>query len=262
MSGAGNMFLVFKTNSSLNTDSIANQLISKFSSKLTIEGIMALSQSKDLDFDVKYYNPDGSSGMMCGNGGRCAVYFAKQVGFIDEGKNSTNFSMSGSKYNADFTERGIKLYFAYPKEVRQEQYIQVSQQAYIYDYFDVGTEHVCIDSDSLNVSNINDIDIDSFSEPIRYHDDFSPIGVNVNIYSKISDNQIQLRTYEKGVEAETGACGTGAISTALAAENKHNISFPVEIIPPSGKSLWIDKTDMNIVLEGPAEIVEEYELEI
>ena len=91
---------------------------------------------------------------------------------------------------------------------------------------------------------------------------------DVNIFSRIEDNIFALRTYERGVEAETGACGTGAISTALIINRKYNIDFPIKIIPTSKIPLIIrepDKgsnDDMHIILEGSAEIIEVFDFEM
>ncbi len=263
MSGAGNMFLVFKSNNTIETDIVVNKLLERYKSQLTIEGFMAISNSEDSDFDVKFYNPDGSTGMMCGNGGRCAVYFAKFAKFIAEDKTETNFSMSGNNYSAGFTEKGIKLYFDFPREVKSNKKLKLDSNSHQYDFYDVGTTHVCIDfSTTAFIEELDSIDINTFAKPIRNHNDFAPVGVNVNLYKLISHAKIQLRTFEKGVEAETGACGTGAISTALSAASRYDVHFPVEIIPPSKESLWIDKTENKIILEGPARIIEEFELEL
>ncbi len=263
MSGAGNMFLVFKSNNAIDTDSVVRKLINKYKAQLTLEGLMAISDSKDSDFDVKFYNPDGSTGMMCGNGGRCAVYFAKHVKFISEDQIETNFSMSGNKYFADFAEKGIKLYFDFPKKIQSNKILKLDSNKYQYDFYDVGTTHVCIDiSTTAYDEEIDSIDIDSFAIPIRNHEEFFPVGVNVNLYKVVSPSKIYLRTFEKGVEAQTGACGTGAISTALSAASRYDIAFPIEILPPSKESLWIDKTENNIILEGPVRIIKELELEI
>ncbi len=263
LSGAGNMFLVFKDPKTVDIDLIVNKIINTFRSKLTIEGIMSISEDHECDFDVKYYNPDGSTGMMCGNGGRCAVQFAKFSNIINSDSIETKFSMSGNVYNASFSDKGVKLYFDLPKKELKNQILEIDKESINYDFFDVGTEHVCIDFTSLQSSeDIDSFNLEKFSLPIRHNHKFAPIGVNVNLYQIKSEKLILLRTFEKGVEAETGACGTGAISTALSASDKSPISFPVEIIPPSKKSLWVDKTLEKIILEGPAEVIKEYDLEL
>ncbi len=267
MSGAGNTFFVFKTDvdksNRIDVDSIVNKIIQTLSVNYKIEGIMSVSASADSDFQVQYYNPDGSSGMMCGNGARCAVFFANYIGICDASKTELQFDMAKTIYKAEFTDRGIRLYFPKPAKELSNKSLQMHNNNLLYDFYDVGTEHICINIEHFTEHSILDnIDLNLFAKPIRHHKEFAPDGVNVNLYNVLSKEQIQLRTFEKGVEAETGACGTGAISTALSAYNSNLISFPVEIIPPSGESLWVDIYDEGMILEGPAKIVEELELEV
>ncbi len=267
MSGAGNTFFVFKTDrnllSKIDVDSIVNKIIQTLSAIYKIEGIMSVSASDESDFQVQYYNPDGSSGMMCGNGARCAVFFANYIGICDDSKAELHFDMAKTIYKSEFTDKGIRLYFPKPNKELINMSFQLQNSLLTYDFYDVGTEHVCINIENFTeYSNLDQIDLNLFAKPIRYHKEFAPEGVNVNLYNVLSKEKIQLRTFEKGVEAETGACGTGAISTALSAYNSNLISFPVEIIPPSGESLWVDLYDSGIILEGPARIVEELEIEV
>ncbi len=263
MSGAGNKFLVFVRPEFLYNQSLLDDyvkiLIADYQSDFIIEGVMSIEKSDNADFLVTYYNPDGSTGMMCGNGGRCAVFFARFKGLITENQTKVIFSMANKSYTAEFTEKGIAIYFESPSKELLFQKLNIDNAPIDYDYFDVGTQHTCINLISDLENDIVNLDIIKMALPIRQHQAFLPTGVNVNLYSVVDSNKILLRTFEKGVEAETGACGTGAISTALSAFKRKLINFPVEIVPTSKESLWVSKVENYIVLEGPAEIISEFD---
>jgi len=138
-------------------------------------------------------------------------------------------------------------------------------------YVNVNSDHFVINhknNDIIKNKSFDDFCINTFAPPIRFHQEFEPNGVNVNIYSIVNRNKILLRTYERGVEAETGACGTGALSTMLAAYSLNEIDLPVTIIPPSKSPLTVDIEGefpdkiKSLILEGNAEIKNEKEIEI
>jgi diaminopimelate epimerase len=135
----------------------------------------------------------------------------------------------------------------------------------------VGSDHLVIKKeDVLEFKDLalDDIPLSDFAPQLRLHPDFSPRGVNVNVYSILDKNVIQLRTYERGVEGETAACGTGTISTALIAASKGEVTFPVTVIPKSGIPLVVDtiynshQEIESIILEGTAEIIGHAQIEI
>ncbi len=275
MSGAGNTFTVVdnrKYNFPPDFWSAKAYLLCTTSSinKIATEGLLVINETKDYDFQVDFFNPDGSNGMMCGNGGRCAVFFAKENKFFDD-KNEISFKMSGNIYYSKIENDKIHLYFPPPIEIKPNLRLKVGREFITGTYVNVGSDHFCFDYKEfkdLKKSNFREFCIDTYAPKIRFHQEFIPFGVNVNFYNLKDKNTIELRTYERGVEAETGACGTGAISTAITLKLQNKINIPVHIIPPSGKELMVDiiydknNTIKNLILIGDAEIKGTYEIEL
>lgn len=274
MSGAGNIFSVIdgsKHNLSLDDYKLLAVKVclpnSYYQNKT--EGLIVVNHSfgKD-DFSVLFFNPDGSYGAMCGNGARCAVHFAIENNIVDKkNKDTITFLMQSKEYKCVITEMQYRVYFPPPNKISSSVAIDVEGRLFSGDFIDVGSDHYVIDFDSYFTDDFFDFDINSFSPKIRYHDNFAPAGVNVNYY-KIVYGKIYLRTYERGVESETGACGTGAISTALSLYINKKLNFPIEIIPTSRIPLIIDaQVDpnsriMGLSLQGNAEIIMNYNIEI
>lgn len=265
MSGAGNLFSVIDNrnlNLGLSEGNLLAPILCNKSDLNTIntEGLMFLENSSPgYDFNCTFFNPDGSNGMMCGNGGRAITRFAQVNGMIAN-KKEIKFNMSGDSYQAEVSGFNIKLYMPAPKIIPELRIIELKDGSKFKGYYsNTGTHHFCIDLKEHGIKR-KKLEIDKIGSEIRYHDYFSPEGTNINFY-KIKKGVVHLRTYEKGVEAETGACGTGAVATALAIFEKEEMDFPIKIIPTSGEELIIDivgkypKKIKNMVLEGPAKII-------
>lgn len=271
MTGAGNIFTVFDNRESkLTTQEIqshSHQLSTAFGVKT--EGIMAINSSiEDItDFDVWFFNPDGSYGAMCGNGSRCAVEFAKSLGIVNEHQQIT-FSMANSLYSATFTPNGVAVtmpdYIEFTKEVS----VRIADKVYVGSYVNVGSDHFIVHKDQFGISDEEfwSYDFTEDAKQIRFSPYFEPRGVNVSIYMVGEDNLVQMRTYERGVEDETGACGTGAISVATVVNHFHNVEFPIEIIPTSQQRIWVDYqsdiTNNSFILEGNALFTESKTIEL
>jgi len=273
MSGAGNLFSAIDNREyNLTVKELKNlaPVLCKKSeiNPYTTEGLISLQNHNGLDFSAEFLNPDGSHGAMCGNGGRCAVDFAHHIGLLNK-KSNIKFQMAGDIYSADIlSESKISLQFPPPKKVIYDLSLDFNGMKLPVSFVDVGSSHAVIDFKDLQMNDsFREFDIDSIGKYIRFHKVFEPYGVNVNIYS-IEDNKINLRTYERGVEAETGACGTGAVSTAIVCSSKHNIQFPIDIIPPSRQELSVDcklnkdTSIESVYLIGPSIIIDEYEIDI
>ncbi|MFC2129992.1 diaminopimelate epimerase [Bacteroidota bacterium] len=278
MSGAGNTFTVVDNREyNLSPDFyslMAPYLCGQNNTGLNTEGLLILNMpGNNTAFEVDFFNPDGSNGMMCGNGGRCALMFAGHQEFLNEEqkKNNVFFKMGASIYHGRFRGDNIRLYFPAPIEIKKNVKILVNNKNITGVYVNVNSDHFVINHTEavpIQDESFDDFCIDTFASAIRFHEDFKPNGVNVNIYSVESRNKILLRTYERGVEAETGACGTGALSTMLASLSNDEIDLPVIIIPPSKSPLIVDidgefpdKIEY-LVLEGNAEIKKQTEIEI
>ena len=233
------------------------------------DGFIAVSASQSNDFVMHYYNKDGSTGMMCGNGGRCAVRFAADHGYVSD-SSTVAFANAGVPYRAELTGRGVRLDFPDPIAIRPHNSISVEGRDVHYAFVDVGTPHVIIVTNSeedISETDFDQLDVAHLGSAIRNHPTFAENGVNVNFVFLLPEKKgIRLRTYERGVEAETGACGTGAIASGMIAVLEHTLPAPVQVIPTSGSPLWIafavdsDRNVHNVSLEGGADILLEGEL--
>lgn len=263
MSGAGNLFTVFDdreehySNSELSNLAILLTSQNKLS-KIDTEGLMILRNSDDYDFECLFYNPDGTTGMMCGNGGRAIIkYFT-----IKQKTNSKKFKflMAGDVYNAELNSNLIDLTLPPVRKYKNID-LTIDSKHYKFDYIFNGSDHCVINVQKLNTV-IEELNINEIGPKIRYNKIFGDKGANANFF-EIKDNIVYLRTYERGVEKETGACGTGAIATAYSINQNKLLNYPINIIPTSHEKLIVDKDEnSNMHLIGPAKVIDEDEIEI
>ncbi len=266
MSGAGNIFSVIDNRkyqfSKEDLQTLTPSVCGYFTSKPT-EGFIVLNNGDVYnDFSVYFFNPDGSYGAMCGNGARCAVKFAATLNMIQE-KVLTTFVMADARYSAIIENDEVTVYFPDPLEVIRDKGVIVNGERIHGGYVNVGSDHFITEiiSDTLSA-----FPLVAFALPLRHHSDFLPRGVNVNIYTRKEHNVVYMRTYERGVEAETGACGTGAVSTAIYCALTHNIPSPICLIPSSGQQLTVGfamhhNTITDVYLRGGAEILHTFSME-
>lgn len=210
--GAGNDFLIADNRDG--AIALTAQQVAKLCDRrygIGADGLMLLESSEDYDFRMVYYNSDGSGGMMCGNGGRCIVAFA-----ADRGLKHFDFDAADGFHTAQILEdrSGVKIVRLKMKDVHgYEQYesltgVNVQSDGY---FLDTGTRHYV-----RFVSGLEEYDIVTDGRDIRYNaKDLQPVGANVNFVEPY-DGGIKVRTYEKGVEDETFACGTGIVASCLA----------------------------------------------
>ncbi len=265
MSGAGNLF-TFIDNRKYQLEkgfflSYAPILCGAEGNEKKTDGVVSVSSSNNADFQVDFFNPDGSYGAMCGNGARCAIRFAERF-FNLKDKNNISFSQLENFYLGEILEKTIKVFFPPPKIVIKEILIEILGKKISCGFVDVGSKHIVINFEEIKnyfyLEEFCIFDINKIAIPIRNMQLFMPDGVNVNVYRKITEGQLELRTFETGVERETAACGTGAISTAIISNLKNKTVFPTEIIPKSKSAIYVDliKNDDNkikkISLEGEA----------
>lgn len=230
--GAGNDFLVADGRSSrIDLSSAGIAALCDRHTGFGADGVMILSESEGHDFRMDYYNSDGSGGMMCGNGGRCIVAFAADLGF-----RSFDFEAPDGPHSAELLSGEARPFSHEARIVRLKMKDVSSAAAYENRpggepdlFLDTGTRHVV-----RFVDKVNDIDVVGEGRVLRYSPNFAPVGANVNFVQVNADGSITVRTYEKGVEDETLACGTGIVASAMAtwiAHKRHEqgkiVSIPV-----------------------------------
>ncbi|AFD08770.1 diaminopimelate epimerase [Solitalea canadensis] len=215
------------------------------------DGIMLLQNHPGFDFEMIYANSDGRPSTMCGNGGRCITAFANHLGIFNA---ETNFIAVDGPHYAKLTEKGVSL-----------EMIDVSEIESNSDFFvlNTGSPHYV-----KEVSDVKDLNVFESGRSIRYNDRFKAEGINVNFVEDKGDHLI-VRTYERGVEDETLACGTGVTAVALAMMKKKGLTGThTTHIKAMGGDLSVTATTSDgnaftsVFLEGPADYVFEGEIEI
>lgn len=269
MSGAGNIFSVIDNrkyqfdNESL--QNLAPVICSQSFSKGRTEGLLVVNNPKDSnsDFLVSFFNPDGTTGMMCGNGGRCAVSFALDKGLLSRNRHNIVLEFSNNYYSATLINNQISLEFPPPIQIQSNISVTLDGTSIVGGYVDVGSPHFVVNilnNELTKQTHIKSLDVLGLGKKIRYHPYFKPNGTNVDFYIP-RDNKIYLRTYERGVENETGSCGTGAMSTAIISHLNNEIDLPIEIITSSEHILIVDLKGnapdfSKLVLIGGTEFLE------
>ncbi len=262
MSGAGNDFVVVDNRPGIISDpsaftiSVCNRRIG-----IGADGVLLVEESTIADFTMKYYNADGSNAGMCGNGGRCIAKYAFDNGIVI--KEQFKFEAFGHIYDAsriDSTVYELKMKDPFGFKANQE--IKLQQKSIIGNYLNTGTDHsVIFLEDNPGIGELKTADIFNLGRSIRYHKLYQPIGTNVNFVTKRDSNSIAIRTYERGVEDETLACGTGSVASALLSALKFGMKSPINVKVLSGSVLSVgferNETNFfkNVTLIGSAETV-------
>jgi diaminopimelate epimerase len=247
MSGAGNDFIVIDNRQAL--FSLRHEQVRAMCARRTgigADGLILVETSETADFRMNYHNADGFPGSMCGNGGRCAVWFAHLVG-ICPARDRYRFEARPGTYEAEVTgEESVRLHMLPPTDFRDG----LKAGAWSCHFVDTGSPHA--------IAYVNDLDkIDVFTEgrAIRHNKDVFPEGTNVNFLEITAPDALNIRTFERGVEDETLACGTGTVAAALMSYRLGKVtSSPVRVTVRSGETLMVGFNDAmdEIYLEGPA----------
>ncbi|MFH0754443.1 MAG: diaminopimelate epimerase [Candidatus Omnitrophota bacterium] len=206
MQGAGNDFIVIDHDPQIDYPHFARKACDR-NMGIGADGVLVLDQSTVCDYRMRIINADGSEAEMCGNGARCmAVYIAEKFSPV------AAFSMEtlAGKINAMVSGETASVQLSDPKDYRANSVISVAAQAYDVHFINTGVPHAVI-----FVPDLKDVDVNGLGRLIRNHMAFSPKGTNVNFVERINSGCVSLRTYERGVEAETLACGTGSVAAAL-----------------------------------------------
>lgn len=269
MSGAGNDFIVIDKN--LNpvfnlTDQVIQRLCNRRNG-IGADGVITIEDSADHDFEMNYYNADGSFGSLCGNGARCGIRFAALTARFPDSE--TRFIANNIEYTGKILENDSVLFnMNPPKKLKYDFKIKAFGQMLNACYADTGSPHVVINISDIQrnpgntgvfFKNLNEVPVNQIGREIRYSADFAPAGTNVN-FIKVDDDTVYMRTYERGVEDETWACGTGSVAAALISSVKFKLKPPVKIIPKSGEELTVffsvqNQKVINLSLTGPAKII-------
>lgn len=267
MSGAGNDFIILdkKLNPKFKPESMKIRELCSRRTGIGADGLIIISDSDHLDFVMNYYNSDGSEGALCGNGARCAIKYGQISSRVVNGR--TKFESYAGSYSGELLDDGsVKFNLNNPTEIKLNFDLLLDDQNLRVSFINTGAPHVVIKVNDLlhvekNLAGISDIDslpVFQLGRKIRYHDGFGK-GTNVN-FIKIENDMIYIRTYERGVEEETLACGTGSVAAALISFLNGEIKPPASLKTRSGDILIVnfdysDEGFTNVSLTGPAKVI-------
>jgi diaminopimelate epimerase len=257
LSGSGNDFILIDNRRSL----LRGLDLKKFTAsicrhRLSVGGdgviLIQKPQSRTASFSWRLFNADGTEAEMSGNGGRCAARFAylKKIA-----PSRMTFETPAGPVRAVVRGEGVKIEMPSPKDLRLEMNIPVKGEDYRGSFINTGVPHTV-----LFVDDPDKVDVVSLGRAIRHHALFQPTGTNVNFAHVENSHRIRMRTYERGVEDETLACGTGAVAVALIAGALGRSASPVTLLPPSGHTLsveyrWNGRDFSEVFLEGDARVI-------
>ena len=184
------------------------------------EGGILVQKSEVADFKMRFFNPDGSEDDLCGNGSRCAAAFAREIGAVSG--RAMRFETAAGFVDAEILDDElVRIAMPAPKDLRE-------------DFVVAGVPHkiVC-------TANLAKADVDGEGRRIRMSDEFAPEGTNVDFVAYRPPDRLSIRTYERGVEAESFACGTGSVAAAVVGVAQHGLRFPVRVKTACGYELVV-----------------------
>ena len=255
MNGAGNDFILIDNRSGrikLTTEQVVR--LCHRQRGIGADGLFLLvpNTSGKAEWSWEFYNSDGSTADMCGNGARC---FARFVQSVAGAKEQTSFETGAGVIRATFHGERVTVNLTAPKDLRLGEVVPAASAKLMIHSLNTGVPHAVIfvpDADKAMVQQLG--------TEIRYHEHFKPKGTNVNFAQVLGPNHIRVRTYERGVEGETLACGTGVTASALVSSRINKFTSPVKVQVQGGDTLEVSWTDTGegfseVRLNGPADFV-------
>jgi diaminopimelate epimerase len=261
MNGAGNDFVMID-NRAGNLQLEPGQ-ISKICDRhrgVGADGVLVLERpTNGANFRMRYYNADGGEAEMCGNGARCFARYASQVAGPLE---KLSFETPAGVIGADLLGELVCLQMSEPNGLKLGMKIPLGSQTLDGHFVNSGVPHVVIPVEDLEKTDVRGI-----GSTVRHHELFAPKGANVNFLKRRGDRQISIRTYERGVENETLACGTGVVASALIFAATEGVEGPIGVLVRGGNELKVGFSKAgdqfkNVTLTGPADFVFEGTIEL
>ena len=212
------------------------------------------SHEEGVAYKWHFYNSDGCRAEMCGNASRCVAYLAEHLGIAPK---EHSFETDAGRIHVlvDRDSRTVRSQLTPPHSIEYDKELVYKGKTYTYHTVNTGVPHVVIFVD--DISNIPVAELGAF---IRYHHNFAPSGTNVNFVEVRSREDIYIRTYERGVEAETYACGTGAVASVVIAHGQGMVAESTNVHTLSGECLTISLEGKDVFLKGPVAYVYSGEL--
>lgn len=247
MSGNGNDFIIFDNRNGeytylYKTDNVIEKICTRGMS-VGADGVIFIENSDKADFKWQFFNSDGSVAEMCGNGARCAARFAYLEGIA--GKKMEFETLAGIIKAEIMDNDEVKTMLTAPHSMELDKKVQACGADYDIHSINTGVPHAVIMCDE-----VSKMDVHSIGRDIRYNKSFAENGTNVNFIEVTGKNSLKIRTYERGVEGETLACGTGCAASAITAIEKNLVSSPVSLLTAGGKVLTVYYDGSSVYLQG------------
>jgi len=270
MSGTGNDFIIIDHRKPFITEADQSEfarIVCRRKFSVGADGLILIENSETADFRWQFYNPDGSRAEMCGNGARCAARFAFEKNIAPA---AMRFETTAGDIEAlvlDGAGKSVKIRLTAPEDLRLNMPMTVGGLEQTLHFINTGVPHTVV-----LVNDAGEVPVAQWGREIRFHDTFQPAGTNANFVQRVSNDTLMVRTYERGVESETLACGTGAVASALVIALLEQAKPPVTVITSGGEELTIHfsfkgegidrQLDLaeGIFLQGPAHIIYEGQL--
>lgn len=263
MNGAGNDFIVIDNRDlSIKLSKGEIEALCDRHRGIGADGLLAVEPAENgADYKFRYYNADGGEAEMCGNGARCFGRFTAHIG--DEVKNSVSFETIAGMLTAEMIGEDVRIAMSDPFDLDLNTNCEIESLGAAIHFINTGVPHAVAFVDDLE-----NLDVVKHGATIRYHERFSPKGTNANFAKVLAPDHIAIRTYERGVEDETLACGTGMCAAALIHSLLTDAPSPVKVDVAGGDTLEIgfertgESSFRNVTLSGPADFVFEGDIEV
>ncbi len=260
MSGSGNDFILIDHRKPIVEVGRMAEFVRKVCQRrisVGADGVIFIEPSVKAGFRWRFFNADGSIAEMCGNGGRCAARFAYLKGITGP---SLTFETLAGILSAQVDGKRVKLEMTKPHSLKLDEPLSILGQPTLLSSINTGVPHVV-----QFVESLEEVDVIERGRAIRYHPHYAPAGTNANFVRLEGKSQLSIRTYERGVEDETLACGTGTVASALIAALKGMVTSPVSVKTRGGETLTVDfeiegQEVKRVFFEGEVHIIYEAEM--
>ncbi|MCJ8502570.1 diaminopimelate epimerase [Desulfatitalea alkaliphila] len=257
MSGSGNDFIIIDNRAGVvETVEVPRFVAMTCRRRMSVgaDGLILIEPSRRVDFQWRFFNADGSVAEMCGNGARCAARFAHLNGIAPA---DMAFETLAGVITARVRGDQVRVGMSDPRDIVIQETIDLPDGRITLSHLNTGVPHAVIE-----VPDADAVDLGALGSAVRYHSRFAPAGTNVNLIAPVGEGPWAIRTYERGVEGETLACGTGVSAAALVLALRHDHPSPVTLATRGGSLLKVhfQRTGQDfsdVALEGDARVIYE-----